>query len=101
VAKAEWGQKRICPSCSARYYDMKKKTPVCPTCGTTYDPENVMKARRGKVAAKAAPEPHAPEEIIDAIPEAAGDDAEDALIEDAEELGGTDDVDEAVVEKDD
>lgn len=96
MAKAEWGVKRICPSCGARYYDMKKKTPVCPSCGTVYDPDVVMKSRRGRVAAKPAAEV-APEEIIDVLPEAADDEAEDALIEDAEELGG--DAEEIEVEK--
>ena len=97
MAKAEWGTKRICPSCGARYYDMKKKTPVCPSCGTTFDPEAVMRSRRGRAAPKAAPTP-APEEVIEAIPEADGEEAEDALIEDAEELA--DDAEEIAVEKD-
>ena len=97
MAKAEWGIKRACPNCGARYYDMKKKTPVCPSCGTAYDPEAVMKSRRGRVAAKPAPEARAPEEIIDALPDAVGEEADDALIEDAEELG--DDAEEIEVEK--
>jgi uncharacterized protein (TIGR02300 family) len=84
VAKAEWGMKRLCPSCGTRYYDMKKKTPVCPSCNTAYDAELVMKARRGKAAAKPAPEEA--EEMIDALPDAGGDEGDDALIEDAEEL---------------
>ena len=87
MAKAEWGTKRICPSCGARYYDMKKKTPVCPSCNTAYDAELVMKSRRGRVAAaKPAAEP-VPEDVIDdVLPDAGGGDADDALIEDAEEL---------------
>jgi len=99
VAKAEWGLKRICPNCSARYYDMKKKTPVCPSCGAAYDHESVMKSRRGRAAVKPVAEPVAPEEIIDALPEAAEEEAEDALIEDAEELGGDGEVKETIVEK--
>jgi hypothetical protein len=77
---------------------MKKKTPSCPSCGTVYDPEAVMKSRRGRAAAKPVVEAVAPEEIIDAIPEAGDDEAEDALIEDAEELGGEEA--EIAVEKD-
>ena len=97
MAKAEWGMKRICPSCGARYYDMKKKTPVCPSCNTAYDPELVMKSRRGRAAAKAVAA-EAPEEIIDDVIPEAGDDADDTLIEDAEEL--SDDGEEIEVEKD-
>ena len=49
----EYGIKRICQSCAARYYDLNKETPVCPSCGTEYDPEAVMRSRRGRVAAAA------------------------------------------------
>lgn len=100
MAKTEWGLKRICPSCSARYYDMKKNPPVCPGCGTVFDPETLMRSRRGKTAEKKAPAP-TPEEVIEELPAAEGEDAEDALIEDAEELGA-DDVEEVVeVEEED
>ncbi|MBV8549042.1 MAG: TIGR02300 family protein [Alphaproteobacteria bacterium] len=87
MSKAEWGLKRVCPSCGARYYDMKKNPPVCPSCSTTFDPENLMRTRRGR----AAPKP-APEEVIEDLPVVDGDDAEDALIEDAEELADDDEV---------
>lgn len=97
MAKPEWGMKRMCPSCGTRYYDMKKKTPVCPSCNTAYDPELVMKSRRGRAAAKPSTA-EAPEEIIDdVIPEVADEEADDALIEDAEELA--DDAEEIEVEK--
>ena len=46
----EYGIKRICQSCAARYYDLNKEPPVCPSCGTEYDPEAVMRSRRGRVA---------------------------------------------------
>lgn len=97
MAKAEWGLKRVCPSCGARYYDMKKHPPVCPSCGTVYDPENQQRSRRGRAAVKpTAAEAPAPEETVDDLPAADGDEAEDAVIEDAEELG--EDVVEEVVE---
>ena len=87
MSKPEWGLKRICPSCNARYYDMKKNPPVCPSCGTPFDVEGLMKSRRGRGAAK--PErAAAPEEIIDDIPVADGGEEDDAIIEDAEDLGG-------------
>ena len=91
MAKAEWGLKRICPSCATRYYDMKKNPPVCPKCGTAFDPEALLKSRRGRVTAedkrKAAAAAPAPEEVVEDIPAAEGEEAEDAVIEDAEELG--------------
>ncbi|NTU76878.1 MAG: TIGR02300 family protein [Alphaproteobacteria bacterium] len=97
MAKAEWGSKRICPHCGARYYDMKKRPPVCPSCGTAFDPEALMKTRRGRVTAeekarKAAPVP----EVIEDIPIVDGDEPEDAVIEDADELADDVDVEEVV-----
>jgi uncharacterized protein (TIGR02300 family) len=91
VAKAEWGAKRICPACSTRYYDMKKNPPVCPKCGTTFDPETLVRARRGRTAEKkAAAAAPRPEETIEELPVAEGEETEDTLIEDAEELGDAD-----------
>ena len=48
MAKAEWGIKRICPSCSGRYYDFMKPQPACPSCNTVYDPEALLKSRRAR-----------------------------------------------------
>ena len=86
VAKAEWGLKRICPSCGTRYYDMKKNPPVCPSCGTAFDPESVLRTRRGRSAPKAAAAPVVEEVVVEEAP-AAAEEAEEAVIEDAEELG--------------
>ena len=84
VPKAEWGQKRICPSCGKLYYDMKKNPPVCPACKTPFDTENLLRSRRGRGADKKAASKDIADEMIDDIPVAAA--ADDAVIEDAEEL---------------
>jgi len=85
VSKAEWGMKRICPGCGMRYYDMKKNPPTCPKCKTPFDPENLLRARRGRNADKKVKD--AAEDVIDDLPVADGAAPEDAVIEDAEELG--------------
>jgi len=36
VAKANWGKKRTCRACAARFYDMNQPEPVCPKCGAVY-----------------------------------------------------------------
>ena len=94
MSKAEWGLKRICPSCGTRYYDMKKNPPVCPSCKTPFDPENLLRARRGRTADKKVVAKDAADDVIDDLPvtDAA---AEDAVIEDAEELAD-EDVEEVV-----
>ena len=101
MAKPELGMKRVCPKCDTRYYDMTKLPPVCPSCGTVYDPEEVMGARRGRSAvledAKKAKEQQAmaaDDNLLDidddAVPEAEGD-QDPSLIEDASELGDDED----------
>jgi uncharacterized protein (TIGR02300 family) len=102
VSKPEWGTKRTCQSCSAHFYDLRKDPIVCPKCGTTYDPEAVLKSRRGRVVEKVVPVKPAPEEELPdveaEIDEAAlGDDDDDAVMEDTSDLGEDDeDVSEIV-----
>ena len=97
MSKAEWGLKRICPHCATRYYDMKKNPPVCPKCGATFDSETLLKSRRGRVTAEEkAARKAAATEVIDNLPDVEGDESEDAVIEDADELG--EDADDVEVE---
>lgn len=91
MSKAEWGLKRICPSCGKRYYDMKKNPPICPACKTSFDAETLVRARRGRATEKKAVAKDVPVEALDDLPVAAVSD--DSVIEDAEEL-----ADEAVDE---
>ncbi|HYG89272.1 MAG TPA: TIGR02300 family protein [Azospirillum sp.] len=48
MAKPEWGIKRTCPNCGARYYDLRRALPVCPMCGAAFDPEALLRSRRGR-----------------------------------------------------
>ena len=50
MVKANWGTKRTCQSCSARFYDLNKG----PKCGREHDREDFVKVRRGRGAAAAA-----------------------------------------------
>lgn len=122
MAKPEWGVKRICPNCGARYYDMRKDPPVCPSCGTQFDPEALLKSRRARpapvddtpvkkvavVADEDEVEVEREDEVADLeeveddvavedIEEAdeVAEDEDDVLIEDTSELG-EDDMDEVV-----
>jgi uncharacterized protein (TIGR02300 family) len=104
VAKAEWGQKRICQHCSARFYDMRRDPIACPKCGTVFDPSVSARPRRSREeparAAPVAPKP-APvaEEVAvaeleveeDAEEAAEAEEEEEATIEDASELGEDED----------
>jgi uncharacterized protein (TIGR02300 family) len=96
VAKAEWGLKRICPHCGTRYYDMKKRQPACPGCGTVFDPDALAKARRGRTPVEEKPRKAVVPDVIDDLPAVEGEEPEDAVIEDADELGDDVDVEEVI-----
>jgi uncharacterized protein (TIGR02300 family) len=105
LAKTEWGLKRTCQHCGARFYDMGSEAPPCPKCGTKFDPDAVMKTKRATkaVAEKPAPAPKAKpkpkvaeDEELEAVvgdelvegEEAEGE--EEEVIEDTSELGEDD-----------
>ena len=46
------GRKRRCTSCGIKFYDLTKMPAVCPACGTEFDPEVLLKSRRGRSASK-------------------------------------------------
>lgn len=50
MAKTEWGLKRTCLSCGARFYDLNNKPIVCPKCEEVFSPEAATKLRRNRNA---------------------------------------------------
>ena len=72
MVKPELGTKRSCPSCQTRFYDLGKEEIVCPNCGVTFVPEQLLpsKADQGtskpRVVAEPVPAPE-PEAEPDAI----------------------------------
>ncbi len=95
MSKPEWGVKRTCQSCAARFYDLKRTPIVCPKCGHKHDVEDFVKTRRSRsTAAKAPPPPKKPVEKIvpaeleDTLEDVAPDDeADDDMLEDTADLG--------------
>ncbi len=89
MTKPDWGLKRICPHCAARYYDMKKKPPVCPSCGTVLELETLTKSRRARapIEEKVVKKKPTPEEELESIAVDKTDADDDSIIEDAGELG--------------
>src|SRR5690606_23085305 len=41
MPKDEWGVKRVCPSCSTRFYDLRTDPMTCPACGATFTLESL------------------------------------------------------------
>lgn len=127
MVKPEWGRKRHCPACGAKFYDLRRSPIVCPSCGANYEQEAVSRpSRRGRgsyaaaattarggEAAEAAPELETAEEELETAEESGADYPEDDsntaeaeeeyedLIEDASELGEDDDLSEVVSDDDD
>ena len=114
MAKPEWGTKRMCQSCGARFYDFSRSPITCPSCGAVFDVESLGRTRRSRPASRAAgvagglvaddtelaAGPAAVAEDVEAEIDVEEDDAviddaeaeeDDALIEDASELGEDDD----------
>jgi len=52
MAHANLGRKQRCTSCGIKFYDLKKTPAVCPACGTKFDPEVLLKSRRGRASVK-------------------------------------------------
>ncbi len=52
MAKPEWGAKRTCHNCGARFYDLCRDPIVCPVCSTVYDLERQPRVRRGAAVSK-------------------------------------------------
>ena len=52
MAKAELGHKQRCGSCGIKFYDLNKTPIICPSCHTEFDPETLLKSRRGRSPAK-------------------------------------------------
>jgi uncharacterized protein (TIGR02300 family) len=96
MAKTELGLKRICVSCSTKFYDLARAPAVCPKCGTE-QPAEQPKLKR----APAPPDDRVKKRVVtpeaegEDIVEVEGDEADEA-IEDAEEL---DDADETLGEE--
>ena len=87
MANKDLGKKRRCASCGMKFYDFNKTKIECPSCQTLFNPDQLLKSRRGK-SAKATPieEDAAVELDKDAM---LGEDDSD---EDTDSLGGDEDL---------
>lgn len=49
LARTDLGEKQLCPSCGAKFYDLCRRPAVCPKCTNSFDPaEEGVRARRGR-----------------------------------------------------
>ena len=90
MAKPEWGTKRLCTSCGARFYDLNRQPIECPKCHTVLDPDQITRLKRSRSAA--------PEEVVKVKPVKKVEADEDLELEGDEELEDVDEDDDAVLE---
>jgi len=80
MPKDEWGVKRICPTCSTRFYDLRHDPMTCPNCGAVFTVDSLTAVKAKGVR----PEKVKPERVdIEDLPEI---DADDDVIEGDDEL---------------
>ena len=97
MPKDEWGVKRVCPTCSTRFYDLQHYPMTCPKCGSTFTIESLT-----AVKAKALrPEKLKPEPVdVEDLPEIetdddvieSDDDLDDEILEDEEDSVDLEDI---------
>jgi uncharacterized protein (TIGR02300 family) len=91
LAKPEWGTKRTCFSCGARFYDLRREPIMCPICSTVYDPARQPKPKRSGPAVRDEPVlvPIADDEVATEAmdDEAVDEDAGDADLDELEDEG--------------
>jgi len=92
LAKPEWGLKRTCLGCGARFYDMQRDPIVCPSCNTEFDPLALVRPRRARAAAASKAKAAAAEPI-----------SEETVSEDTENIVDDDtlDIEDASIDLDD
>ena len=90
MAKPEWGSKRLCLSCGAKFFDLARTPIICPKCETTFVVVDSGKTQRGrppprwkKPVAKMAPSVAKSEEARDGV-----GDVDDKGIDDDDEDHG-------------
>lgn len=65
MAKQDLGKKRRCASCGMKFYDFKKSKITCPGCGTAFNPDQLLKSRRGRTAKAATATAATSEEALE------------------------------------
>jgi hypothetical protein len=86
--KERLGQKWVCYSCGARFYDMQKADPLCPKCGVDQRTSPALQApptRGRKKAAAPPPPPPPPPPVKEAKRPRYADDDEEAATPAAED----------------
>ena len=107
MAQVEWGTKRQCADCGAKFYDLRGDPIICPRCEAVFEPVAAPRSRATAAVAVAETSPVVAAKDVEIVIEGkdaktneeadgadvvAEDDDTGGLIEDTSELGEDDDV---------
>ena len=84
MANPEWGAKHTCQNCGVKYYDLQRSPIVCPKCKTAFNPDALLRSRRGKPAAPEKAPAAVPAVAQAAVAEVAVAEGEEAAAEEPE-----------------
>lgn len=95
MAKPELGNKRICPKCASKFYDLNKHPAECPICGNHFDPEAPVKKRNKRKGAKMGADDAAEKVMAATVTKKRSelDDDDDIDLPEFEDLGIIEDID--------
>lgn len=100
MPKEEWGVKRVCPSCTTRFYDLQRDPMTCPACEHTFSLESLNSGKgRTLVADKsdAKSEKAESEDTADIVLD--DDDTDDADVDLGDDILEDDDEDEVSLDE--
>jgi uncharacterized protein (TIGR02300 family) len=98
MPKDEWGVKRICPTCSTRFYDLQHDPMTCPNCGASFTIDSLTAVKTKPVRQeKAKPEPVDIEDLTEIDTDdgeviESDDDLDDEILEDEEDNVDLDEI---------
>lgn len=96
MPKDEWGVKRVCPSCSTRFYDLRSDPMTCPSCGASFTVESLTAVKpKALRPEKVKPAPEAeeiPEIVVAEETIEDDDDLEDEILEDDDDNVDLDEI---------
>ena len=94
MTNLEWGTKRACQSCTARFYDMRHSPIICPNCGETFEIQTPGRRSRSRsiIVDDVTAKPLEDDLLIEDLDlptdlDADLDEEDDTLIEDTSDLG--------------
>jgi len=92
LARTDLGDKQSCPSCGAKFYDLRKRPAVCPKCSTAFDPaDEGVRVKRGRSRVAAEPAYDDEDEDLPKKAKAGGDDEDEEAEEETTEVDTAED----------